>query len=320
MQVYAYRQFLFGLLVAAFAGSLAGCGRPVLVCASTATMGDRDTMVAALIERGPHFLSGRVAGVPVHFHAGGKEVGHAVTSKIGYAVTTVRIPAGVDMVEAQAVIDGRAMAARAKVFTWHRGRTILVLDIDGTISQTDVATLLRGRWDTGSRPMPGAAETLNRLSERYNLLYLTDRPWALRDKTYEWLEVHSFPGAPVILSPTLRAVRDVEQYKQYMIDDIKRIYPDALIGVGNEPTDATAYSSSGALPIIINGGKGRWFGRQAIVLPAWAEIGRFFDANREILENPQELRSMLVAGGALAVPREPILQPIHMPKPPWRTD
>jgi len=269
-------------------------------------MGDRDTFLVALVERGQGVFAGRVDAVEVSFHAGGKELGRARTDRNGYAVAIGRIPLGVDTIEARAGLAGLALTSQARVLTWKPDRTIIVCDIDGTVSDTDVHTLLHDQRDTGSRPLPRAAQTLQSLSGRYNLCFLTGRPVFLYTKTYEWLKDNTFPEAPVILAPNLRDAKDVESFKQRTIAMAKRLYPDALIGIGNAETDSQAYTAEGMLAIMIDDGKNRRFRSEAIALQTWNRVRQFFDANHDLLTDPSRLRSFLEAGGLLQYPQPPL--------------
>jgi hypothetical protein len=160
--------------------------------------------------------------------------------------------------------------------------------------------------DTESRPLPGAAETLQRLSERYNILFLTGRPVFLRAKTYHWLNDNGFPIAPVVLAPVMRDVGQVEQYKKRNIAALKRLYPNALIGIGNAETDSVAYTDEQMLAIMIDDGKNRRFRSEVIALRTWNRVGKFFEANDDLLSDPLRLKQFVAEGGLLLYPQQPI--------------
>jgi phosphatidate phosphatase APP1 len=269
-------------------------------------MGDRDTFLAALVERGDGLLAGRMEGVEVVFRAGGEEIGRARTDELGHALTTARLPAGTREIEARAAFDRRVLKARGEVYVWKEGRTILVCDIDGTVAETDVDTLLFDRWDTESRPLPGAPEALQRLSEGYNLLFLTGRPIAWHAKTYKWLEDHGFPAAPAVLAPHVRDAVKLEEFKARTISMLRKLYPNALIGIGNAEADSQAYTASGLLALVIDDGKERRFRPEVVPLRSWNQVQQFFDANHEVLSDPDKLRSFLSEGGLLLCPQPPV--------------
>jgi phosphatidate phosphatase APP1 len=269
-------------------------------------MRDRDTFLVALVERGGGLFAGRLDGVEVSFHAGGREIGRARTDKLGYAIATGRVPPGAREVEAQATLDRTTMRSQGDVYRWEEGRTILVCDIDGTVSETDVEALLFDRWDTNSRPLPGSPETLQQLAKQYNLLFLTGRPVAWHGKTYKWLDDHGFPAAPAVLAPDVREAVKVEQFKAHTISMLRKLYPNVLVGIGNAETDSQAYTANGLLVIMIGDGKKRRFRPEAIPMRSWNQVQQFFDANNDVLSDPERLRALLSEGGVLHHPRPPV--------------
>lgn len=290
------------LALGVLACQASGCGRPALHCGDTVTVGDQDTFLLALVERGDGLFARSIAGVDVGFYADETQIGQARTGKLGYAVATGRVPVGTDRIQARASFDGNDLVSQGKVLSWQRNRTIIVCDIDGTVSQTDEHTLLNDRTDTGSQPVPGSPETLQALSKKYNILWLTGRPMFLRDKTLQWLEARGYPAAVAILAPDLKDAIKVEGFKQETLARARRLYPNVMIGIGNAQTDSQAYRANGMLAIMVDDGTHRRFGAQAIPLGTWAEISRFFTANHDILSEPERLRTLLREGGMIQRP------------------
>jgi len=269
-------------------------------------MGDRDTVLSALVERGSGLFAGRLDGVRVTFHAGDEELGHAQTDKLGFALVIGRIPPSTRTIEARAELDGRSLRSEGEVYPWVAGRTIVVCDIDGTVSETDVHALLFDRTDTESRPLPDAAETLQHLAKHYNLFFLTGRPVAWHAKTYAWLRAHGFPAVPAVLAPDVRIALKVEQYKARFITMLRELYPNVLIGIGNAESDSQAYTASGLLPLMIDDGKKRRFRSEALPMRSWQQVRQFFDANHDLLTDPSHLRALLETGGLLQYPQPPL--------------
>ena len=299
------RSALWGLTTVLLALQVGGCGRLAIYAGNTVTTGEQDTFLVAMVERGHGLLAHRLANVEVCFHAGGKELARTRTDEVGYAVAVGRIPPGARTLEARASVNGHALQAQAEVLNRPPGRTILVCDVDGTISQTDFHALVSSvlnEKDIKSRAVPDAAETLQRLSRQYNIVYLTDRPVYLHNQSYKWLSDHGFPSAPVICAPDLRISRKVLQYKRTIIAKLKELYPDALIGFGNEETDAEAYAAEGMLAIMIDDGKNRHFRSDALFLRTWSRVRQFFDANNDVLRDPSRLRTLMAEGGLPFMP------------------
>jgi hypothetical protein len=164
-----------------------------------------------------------------------------------------------------------------------------------------------GHTDIPSPALPDAAEALQCLSKQYNIIYLTDRPVYLRQVSYKWLSDHGFPPGPVICTPDLRTSREVLQFKQKIIGKVKKLYPDTLIGFGNEETDAEAYAASGMLAIMIDDGKHRHFRSDALYLRTWSRLRQFFDDNHDVLRDPLQLQTLMSQG------RLPFIPPNGLP-------
>ena len=294
---------LAAVLTALLAG---GCGRPELLCGNTVVMGDQDTVLLAMVKREHGVFAERLRDVEVGFYAGDQQLARTRTDDRGFAVAVGRLPAGARSLEARASVDGHAMASQGQVLVWEPGRPIVVCDIDGTISDTDYQTLVFKQEDRGSEPLPDAAETLQKLSKQYNILFITARPVFLRDKTRQWLQQHGFPLSPVIYTPELRDMRMVEQYKQRVISRLMQLYPDLLIGIGNAETDSQAYTSDGMLAVMIDDGENRRFRSEAIALRTWKRVAQFFEVNQDVLSSPSRLRTLLSEGGLVLYPQQPI--------------
>lgn len=278
---------------------LAGCGRLAIYAGNTVTTGEQDTFLPALVERGNGFFAHRLANVEVSFFAGGSEIARALTDEVGFAVTSGRIPNGVTTLEVRATVDGHALSAKSEVWSWQPGRTTIVCDVDGTISQSDLGTLVytvMGHTDIPSAAVPDAAQTLQRLAKDYNIIYLTDRPIYLRQVSYKWMSEHGFPPGPLITTPDLHTSQEVVKFKQKIIGKLKTLYPDTLIGFGNAETDAEAYAASGMLSIMIDDGKNRQFGADVLYLRTWKRVGEFFSENGEVLRKPGRLRAAMTEG------------------------
>jgi len=95
--------------------------------------------------------------------------------------------------------------------------------------------------------------------------------------------------------------------KRTMLANLRRRWPNLLIGIGNEPLDAEAYGANGMLALIVNPSRKHAFGLHAIVLGDWASVGRFFELNRETLLSPADIAK--AANGEI-----PLRRYVH----PWR--
>jgi hypothetical protein len=94
-----------------------------------------------------------------------------------------------------------------------------------------------------------------------------------------------------------------------VLDTVKGIVPNVLIGIGNTNIDAEAYGSNDTLTVIIDPEDEREYGAHAIAFRDWRSILRLFDLNRATLENPASLAEAIRNEEPLAIPitawREP---------------
>lgn len=286
--------YLF-LISAAIALATVGCSQPMLTVNDVIAINGLQTTFDAYAEHvAPLGDVDRLLGVKVTFLADGKEIGAAATDRHGFARYCCHVPPGAKSIEGRARVDGRDVRGLGQIFTWDPKRTTVVCDIDETISATNYSTLIDDQPDdTGSKPLPGAPEAVRRLSERFNILYVSARPRFLLEKTRRWLACHQFPPAPVITTPSLAEAIRVQKFKGRTIADLQMLSDNLLIGIGNARTDSEAYAANGLLTLIIDHRDTNRFRSHAIVLNDWAMVEKFFDANKKVLEEPARLRSAI---------------------------
>lgn len=284
------------LMVVAAAALLPGCQTAKLAVSDSYMMRGAESLLLARVERRQ---IGDNPGLPrqtVRFFAGEKLLGEARTDAAGEARLMCTLPDGTTEFRVEVPIGDETLAASGLVFNWSPDRTVIFCDIDGTISETDFSTLVFGDADEDeSRPFPHAAETLRELTKRFELIYLTARPVTLRDKTRRWLAQHGFPPAPLITTPRRRDVLRAQGYKMEVIREIQAAVHSVGIGIGNAVTDAEAYAERGLLTVIIDDGDDSKFRAHAVIVRDWPMLRRLFDANREVLENPERLHAAIAS-------------------------
>ncbi len=289
--------------------SAAGCGAPHLGGSDAFRMEGVPSLLTAYTERTG--LTGGwnvVEGVEVTFLINGKQVASVVTDGDGYAGAKVTLPADVKHFTAQATIDGKQLQHEGVVHQWPRNRTIIVCDIDGTISWTDFERLYLDKSNVGTKPIDQAVETLQELSGRFNIAYLSARPRILMGLTKEWLDEHGFPPGPLLTASSIDEGIHAERFKEKTIREHKKSAPYILIGIGNLDSDAEAYAANGLLTLIRHKRDDKQFRAHAIVLPDWAYIRTFFAANSELLADPEKLAQAIKEDQVLAQPLFPYQQ------------
>lgn len=284
--------------------SAGGCAKPMLSLSDVVVVNGGQTAIDALSEHNsPLGDVDQLTGVNVEFFAGDQTLGTARTDQGGWARWRCHLPDGASSVRARAVVDGQTVEAEGGVFAWDPKRTIIVCDIDETVSATSYTALLaKGEDDLGSQPLPGAVKAMTDLSKRFNLIYITGRPRFLLNKSRRWLKTNGFPAAPVVTAPTLKEAIRVQKFKGGQIADLQCLSSNLLIGIGNAMTDSEAYAANGLVTLIIDEGDSNRFRSHAIVVRDWEMIGRFFEANREVLEDPARLSSLIQREGMLYRP------------------
>lgn len=153
---------------------------------------------------------------------------------------------------------------------WNPKRPIIVVDIDGTVSETERTELLLFKTDRDSKPIPDSPQVLKRLSKKYNIIFLTHREEMLLNKTRLWLREHRFPTAPVFSFKLGEDPLMPEEYKAEKIKNWKKEGWNIMIGIGNTSHDAEAYLENGMKAIIIEDEEELSEG--AISVKGWKEI------------------------------------------------
>lgn len=152
-----------------------------------------------------------------------------------------------------------------RAFFWplppsHRPR-LVVVDIDGTITRSDVAghllPLIGEPW-----AQPGVVPLMQAIaSNGYQIVYLTSRPLFLAERTRRYLSWLRMPQAPVITSPD-GAWRSLKRelsgcahlFKSEALEGIAKVFRlgdhpfEFYSAFGNRSTDVKAYAAAGIDP------------------------------------------------------------------------
>lgn len=164
------------------------------------------------------------------------------------------------------------LKAECSVFLWSMMDRVVVVDIDGTLTKSDVRgyveTVYMGRYDYVHE---GAVSFFSSLEEDYGVctLYLTSRPLHHLSDTRAFLHlVHNPRGSHLPVGPlftnretVLRAVyrelwaKTSAQFKGGVLVDVLSVFAAAgsthspfCMGVGNKEADAVAYQMAGVRP------------------------------------------------------------------------
>lgn len=133
-------------------------------------------------------------------------------------------------------------------------RPLLVVDLDDTVAPTPQGSLYAclPLWPSPPAPLPGAPEALQRLSQRYRLVFLTARVALLAGGTLKWLDACGFPCAPVIFSRrVLLGSSQHTAFKTCVLRDIRAQGQQIRWAVGDKLHDMRAYQAAEVEAILI---------------------------------------------------------------------
>lgn len=151
-----------------------------------------------------------------------------------------RLPAGLR--DLYIHVPGDRSGARYLAYVAKIGESVVVTDIDGTITASENAvwtTVLRGH-DIAHQP--SAPEALTRANR--TVIYVTARGDQLTELTRDWLAAHQFPKGPLRLAPalaTLPGSRTIELKTR----TLRELGVPIHAGIGNRQTDIEAYTNAG---------------------------------------------------------------------------
>ncbi|CAG9327640.1 unnamed protein product [Blepharisma stoltei] len=151
---------------------------------------------------------------------------------------------------------------QGKIYLWDSSCKIVISDVDGTITKSDVLgqllPIIGKDWSH-----PGVVNLYNDITANgYKILYLSSRAIGQAPKTKEYLASlrennRGLPEGPVILSPDrlfksfVREVikREPQNFKTPALTEVLTLFPEDVnpfyAGFGNRDTDAIAYRAVG---------------------------------------------------------------------------
>jgi len=172
-------------------------------------------------------------------------------------------------------------------------RSMIAVDIDETISKTDYSAVLWGIGKDKSKPLPHAQAALQQLSQRFDILYVTARPRSIRGKTQQWLDRYDFPKGRLVTSAKLDEFIFQSNYKRDILKQLKREYPNLVIGIGDKASDARACRDARMLPMVVHPWPTHKYRADDVVLQDWQAVLDYFGANMAFLSNPQQMNHWL---------------------------
>lgn len=193
------------------------------------------------------FVDPPLRGVPVHFFEGEKRLGDALTDERGFA--SIEIDAGPPGRRRFRVVSPRSEEALV-VDVRPADAPVLVLDLDHTVA--DVGTFrFAFAANRTVRPLAGAIDAIRRLSQRFEIVYLSARDHSFLEKTRDWLRLQGLPDGPVLLRRRRFWSQRSGDHKLERLGELKRTHR-LVAGVGDLPSDARAYLAHGLAAHLID--------------------------------------------------------------------
>lgn len=175
---------------------LGGCGRFVLTADDVVCIPGQDVLFVAQLDRETIWgLRKAVEDCPVVFALDEQPIGTARTDEEGRARLASQVADIPETARVRVTVPSHPelAAATGRVRHWSADRVIIAVDIDHTISNTDLDELLFEPRDIASAPLPNSVATLHELAKHFELMYVTARPRFLLEKTRDWLAQHHYP-------------------------------------------------------------------------------------------------------------------------------
>lgn len=216
----------------------------------------------------------RLTGRVISFHVDGEEIGEARTGWEGCA-TMVFTPLREKEYRLVASCRGADRSppavAEATIFSRSTKREALILDIDRTLSGCSTfASMIRG--SKRIPPLNDAVEVTRALARKYDPIVVTARKTYVRRKTKRWLAEKGFPAWPIYFSSFFGSPISHERFKTELIRELKQVWRNITIGIGDRDFDARAYLANGLRAIILRE-KGPC-PRGAVMVSNWKSIGK----------------------------------------------
>lgn len=154
-----------------------------------------------------------------------------------------RLPPGLHDIFAFVPGDGGGVHELAYIAA--PGETIVVADIDGTLSESENAIVNSVLFGDDIAHRPNAPQALR--ATGHTVVYLSARGDQYTELTRHWLSAHGFPDGPIVLAHE-SFVRPGREQQQFKIDALHQLRVPIAAGVGNRITDIVAYTHAGLRP------------------------------------------------------------------------
>ena len=127
-------------------------------------------------------------------------------------------------------------------------RQILIVQIDGTVSQATNLKMFRGTENEEIKAEDGAQQVLSVLATTHQLVYMTDLELAFSNKFKDWLVLRGLPAAPILFWELFERSLSHETYMTQMVERLQKSF-NLTIGIGATTGDMKAFRANALVPI-----------------------------------------------------------------------
>ncbi len=216
------------------------------------TPGQAVNVEAKFERKGFYFFNPDLRNEPVRFDFGSGVTANASTDRDGLAAIGIRAGLGVYPFSAELSARSNAPTADGRLFVLDPATPVAIVDIDHTLS--DLSTWRVPFQGADAPTFPDAPQLINDLARTHQIIYLTARDDSFDAISRAFLARHGFPDGPVIYNDlgatTWAELEQLDEgkhgeFKLAAIQGLQARGVNVVLGIGDKPTDAFAYETSG---------------------------------------------------------------------------
>ncbi len=241
-------------LICVLVFALGGCGGEYILTAPDhiAPVGREAVVVVRLQRSEVYKLARSVKNALLQFRIASGPERAAYTDDLGYAGTTVAVPARTGryrMAITHQDNEGDIITGEAAIYAWDAPKPVVAVDLDCLPAH-------------GSRDTEAAWSALIRIGARANILYLTRRCASEHQRIHEEMKMAGYPDGPVLLWQRERwHIRRCGRYRMPKVIvesrlvsrlvEIRKIFPGLKVGVCTSALAAGAFADAGMEPLVV---------------------------------------------------------------------
>ena len=218
-----------------------------LVAYDSITVPGEKVILTAKLEKKVLFFRPDLKGERLVFHIDNKKVGECITNEEGYAFVpyTINRPGEFEL-DVQLSTASRYVTHKrsAKIYCCNKKKPAIIVDIDHTVADVGwLGAMIRPNKEI--MPLKNAPDILQKISQKYDIVFVTKREENFLRKTETWLKMYKFPDAPVFFWDLGDYPISSVKYKTERIRKLRQIWKNISIGIGDRDSDIEAYLANG---------------------------------------------------------------------------